>query len=119
MPLFRIQGRDIYHQQERVLFVDGADVDEVRAFARSRGIEPTLVAGAQLSDVPVGEGVGLQRVPSPETKMEPRSRRKILLAMGVGLGLFTALGILFVFKAKDHLTREKPNQPAPTWQRAK
>lgn len=109
MPMYRMNGPDVFHNQPREFYVEGPDRASAEELLRARGIDVREVIEVEAAARP--KDSTLLRVPAPPGPAMPRARRRVILMIcGVGLAFVLIGGYLFVWKAKEHLTREKPSQ---------
>lgn len=98
---------------EHTSYFEADESDAVARLVARRGLVATSIA--PVDSVP--EGAGLQRMPTRRASLrerDPMLHRIRLMAIGVLIGVVLCLGVVFVLRAREHLTRTDiaPTLPA-------
>lgn len=118
MNTYRVIVRAEAHAPEHhTLYVEAESPGAARDVLTARGLD---VAGVTMIDaIEVPDGAGVQRAPSAARRPSllrdnAPARRVIFMLIGIGAGLLVVVGALFVFRAREHLTRSdiQPRVPA-------
>lgn len=123
MPLFRVTGKDIFHEQPRELYFDAPSPDLAQSYAADKGVRVESISELSRNDIPpTASIIRIQPPPTPisdEQLVAKLRRRRFRLAMlGIGLGLFVIAGTFFVLRAKEHIMKGRGNDAqTPSWQR--
>lgn len=115
MPWFRVEGVSAEGGGVRTtVFVDAPDEALAAAVLVSRGFRVERVGPIAEADLPADAPRQRVRPAAPPRVVPPWQRRARLVAVGLGLGLLAILAVLFVHRARQHLTRTdiRPSIPA-------
>lgn len=113
MAIYKVQAAEVGRREgggsgrEVTLYVQAVTGERVREWAAGRGLVVTGLEEIEESAWPVEAGLQVVREPEPEALPEPGrwKRRMVLLGIGCALAGLAVVMFVFVWRAKEHLTR--------------